>query len=225
MRPLNSALAIVLSYALVITPIFGQSEESSSEDREESSETTTTPDVQPEPSSETTPVTVPETTSDSAPAEPTEQQTKKKKRVVEDEAGAPPKGTGKLVAGIVTSSVGAGLGLLFLAYANIDCNSINKDDANSSDTNKQKERETDVKDCKDQQKPAKTAAAVFITAGLGVGLPLLYFGIQDRKVYNQWKEGQPAQDDNAFVPGKASLVFLSNAQDSFSPGINVSYQF
>ena len=124
-----------------------------------------------------------------------------------------------------SSLVGTGLGILFLALASVDCNSINKDDANSSDVAKQEKRKTDVKDCKDQQPQAQATGIVFLAAGLGVGLPLLYFGIQDRKVYNQWKEGQPAQDDNAFVPGKASLVFLSNAQDSFSPGINVSYQF
>ncbi len=63
-----------------------------------------------------------------------------------------------------------------------------------------------------------------MAAGLGVGLPLLYFGMQDRKVYNEWKEGQSAQDDSAYAPGKASLVFFPSG-NTVSPGFNVTYNF
>jgi hypothetical protein len=219
MITLNTVLASVLSYALVVTPAFGQTDESTTSESDATKES-----AEPE-----TPLEVAPETSTEQPARESSDQYKptkedKKKRKDADEPGAPPRGTGKLVAGIVTTSVGAGLGILLLAYANIDCNSINKDDANSSDTNKQKDRETDIKDCKKGQKDAKVAGGVLFATGLGVGLPLMYFGIQDRKVYNDWKSGQPGQDQNAFAPGKASLVFFPTG-NTYSPGINVSYNF
>lgn len=208
MKTLHTVLASVLSYTLVMTPAFGQSDDSGTTESE---------------ATEVAPNTTEQPPAENADQLKPEKEEMKRKRVV-DEPGAPSRGTGKIVGGIVTTSVGAGLGIITLAFASIDCNDINEDEKNSSDIGKQKERENDIKDCKNGQKDAKVTGAVLLAAGLGVGLPLLYFGIQDRKVYNEWKAGQPVQDESAYAPGKASLVLIPNG-NSISTGINVSYNF
>jgi hypothetical protein len=227
MSTLKPTFAIILSYALAVTPTFGQTE-SSTEDRTEESETPRESEAETSESSQKT-ETQPEAAPESSDAQPSDKsnepvEKKKKKKVVQDEPGAPPRGTGKLVGGIVTASVGTGIGLLSLLAATIDCNDIDKDDANSTDEAKKKEREKSVKDCNDQKPQIRALGGVFLVAGLVVGLPLIYFGVQDRKVYNEWKSTQPAQDESASAPGKASIVFLPNGE-SFSPGINVTYNF
>ncbi len=227
MSSLKPTFAIILSYALAITPAFSQTD-SSTEDRTEESDAPREGEAENTDSTQKTEAQ-PETAPESSDAQPTEKsdepaQPKKKKKVVQDEPGAPPRGTGKLVAGIVTASVGTGIGLLSLLAATIDCNDIDKDDANSSDEAKKKEREKNVKNCNDQKPQFRAVGGVFLVAGLGVGLPLIYFGVQDRKVYNEWKSGQPVQEESASAPGKASIVFLPNGE-SFSPGINVTYNF
>jgi hypothetical protein len=224
MKTLNTLLASVLTYGLVITPAFSQSEESRTTESEAPSESEAPEESR---TTEAQPEVAPDATEQPDAEEndlPKPEKAKKKRKKVVDEPGAPPRGTGKIVGGIVTTSVGAGLGILTLFFANIDCNDINKDDADSTDVDKQKERETNIKDCKNGQKDAKVAGGVLMAAGLGVGLPLLYFGIQDRKVYNEWKAGQPAQEESAYAPGRASLVFIPSG-NTFSPGINVSYNF
>jgi len=225
MKTLNTVLASVLSYALILTPAFGQSEDERSADSEAPratapAEESRTTDAQPEATPDTT-----EQPSDAATdqAKPEKTEKKRKKKVV-DEPGAPSRGTGKIVGGIVTASVGAGIGLLTLAYLLVDCNDIDKDDVDSGEADKQEDREKDIKRCNQLQKDAKVNGSLLTVAALGVGLPLLYFGIQDRKIYNEWKAGQPSQDESVYAPGKASLVFIPSG-NTVSPGINVTYKF
>lgn len=201
MKLFEAALVTTLSYTLVCSPALSQDDDRSVSPAEAPAEATSQPA---------------ESAVDAASSAPQ----RERRRKDADEPGAPPKGTGKLVGGIVAASVGTGIGLLSLIAGSIDCDDIDKDNANTTDEAKKADREKQVKDCKDQQPALRTAGGIFLAAGLGVGLPLIYFGIQDRKAYNAWKGEQ------AFRPGQANLIVLADkGRAGFIPGLSVSYNF
>lgn len=202
MQMFKSVLSAVTSFALAFSPALAQEERSE--------------ETAPAPAAETAPA------AESEPAAETAKPVKKSKDPI-DETGAPPKGTGKLVGGIVASSVGVGLGLLLIAVGNIDCDDIDKDNAETTDETKRAEREKQVKDCKRDQPNIRTSGTVVLVGGLGVGLPLMYFGIKDRKAYNEWKEQQ--QPQQTALPGTASLIVMRTRDASFAPGLGLSYEF
>ena len=145
----------------------------------------------------------------------------------EDEAGAPSKGTGKLVPGIVTASVGTGFGLLLVALSRVNCNDLTKDRDKNDDAENPSKTDDDVKDCEKLKPTYRKLGAASIVVGLGVGLPFIYFGIEDRKAYNQWKSQQPEdkQSSNGRAGGHADLVLLQNMQSDYLPGVGLTLNF
>ncbi len=98
-------------------------------------------------------------------------------KIVEDPQPAS-KGTGQFVTGIVLTAVGPGLGLLLLAASKtIDC------------TEEKDEDDRDI--CEDNKEAAPTGAVIYAGLGLGIGLPLLFDGIEKRRLYKEWLARHP----------------------------------
>lgn len=90
----------------------------------------------------------------------------------------PSKGNGQFVTGIVFSSAGPALGLLaFAAGKSLDCSEEDDEDKKE--------------DCEDQKAAAPANAIIFTGLGIGVGLPLLFDGIEKRRAYREWQERHP----------------------------------
>jgi hypothetical protein len=99
---------------------------------------------------------------------------------LEDDPKPTSKGTGQFVTGIVFTAVGPALGLAaYVSLKNLDC---------------QKEDEgKDRDECEDAKAEAPQAGVIYTGLGLGIGLPLLFSGIEKRRLYREWQERHPEQ--------------------------------
>lgn len=150
-----------------------------------------------------------------------------KKKVI-DETGAPPTGTGKWVTGIAVASAGTILGMISLVLSKIDCKDTFKDaDDLDDDASEKKKNDDNIRNCEKNKPNYRKFGTVSLIGGVGVGVPLIYFGLAERKVYKDWRAAKESeQAGNTPRPsGHADLVLLPNAENGITPGLSLTYTF
>lgn len=225
---MKELLALALSFSMISAPVYAQDDESAP--AEETTDEAAAP-------ADETEVKQPEKTENSATEGAADEKSsteakdapEPEKKVI-DETGAPPKGTGKWVTGIAVASAGTMLGISILALSRIDCKDAFKDADDlddDDDVDEKKKNDDNIRNCEKNKPNYRRFGTVFLIGGVGVGVPLIYFGLAERRVYKDWRAAKEAEQasNTRRSSGHADLVLLPNTQNGVSPGLSLTYTF
>jgi hypothetical protein len=110
-----------------------------------------------------------------------------------------PRGTGKIVGGILTASIGGGLGLLVL-FLNI-FNYCGSEESND-----------DYASCERDRKNTEYTGYGLLIAGIGIGTPLIVMGAKDRREWKQWNRDNVS--GYALLPAQREAAVFARQQVS-----------
>lgn len=132
-----------------------------------------------------------------------------------------PIGKDKIVRGIVITSVVGGIGAGLVSFGLVNfCTSTSYDDEGNGTT------ETD-ESCKKRNQQMMLGGAAVVAIGLGIGLPIMFKGMEERRVWKQWNRSNSKFNRQAEYQTISTYeVFLTSVpavRNSVALGLNYTH--